>query len=395
LNTRVILALLRLHLRKVAADRSNIVWLLLMPLVFSVLMGAMFGAFGSGRLPAFLVYDGDRSEASAALAASLADTSFYRVVIADTTGSAAMAREAVVDGYGAALHIPAGFAQAVALARADSAAAVLAFHYDPDRLSAQTARTRVEEAAARIEALSAGRRAGGDGFASAAFDSLWSEPRLTMDVVPIGRRVETGLKLEHGNQHVGPAYTLMFVMMFLLMSVKDLVIERENRTLTRLSLTPVRPWALTVGLFLGPLVVGLVQMGVLLALNSLVLGIDYGDSPATLVLLGLVFTAVFTALALLLATLCRTPGQADGVGMAAGLLLSALGGLWWPLEIVPELMRRIGMALPTGQAIQIFHDLIGRGHGLADCADQLVYLLVLVLVFGAVAMRRLNRLLAA
>ena len=51
---------------------------------------------------------------------------------------------------------------------------------------------------------------------------------------------------------------------------------------------------------------------------------------------------------------------------ASARMLAALGGLWWPLEIVPAFMQELGRALPTGQIITVFHDMIGRGHGLAE-----------------------------
>ncbi len=47
--------------------------------------------------------------------------------------------------------------------------------------------------------------------------------------------------------------------------------------------------------------------------------------------------------------------------------------------------------LPTGQAITVFHDLIGRGYGLADVAPMLLGLsvwLVLLIMLATVSFRR-------
>ncbi|MBC8425223.1 ABC transporter permease, partial [bacterium] len=270
--------------------------------------------------------------------------------------------------------------------------APLAFFPDADRFSAQTARTDLETAVMHLDAERAGRRAAAGDFDEAAFDSLWANPRLKLESEFLGRREQAELKLTKGGQHTGPAYTLMFVMMFMLMSVRDVVTERRNGTLTRLRLGASSPLLLAVGLLLGPWVVGLLQMTILLVLNALVMNIDYGESIASLALLMLLFTGVSTALALVLATVCRTPGQADGVGMTASMTLAPLGGLWWPLEVVPGFMQKIGGILPTGQAITVFHDMVGRGYGLAENAGNFLGLAAWLAVLLGLATFRFRRL---
>jgi len=387
----VLRALVDVHIRKVLADKGNLFWLFGMPMMFSILMGMMFGGFvgGSGNLPEVRIYDADRSAASGDLVAGLAGSDYYTTVVADTIGSVDLARELVNDGRRTAtLYIPPGLADSLAI----GGTAYLSFFHDADRLSAQSARTDLEMVVFRLEAERAGRRAAPGDFNTARFDSLWNTPRLTLESTFLGRREQAELKLTEGGQHTGPAYTLMFVMMFMLMSVRDVVVERRNGTLTRLRLGAASPSLLAVGMLAGPWVVGLLQMTILLLLNALVMGIDYGESVASLVVLMVLFTGVSTTLALVLATFCRTPGQADGIGMTASMTLAPLGGLWWPLEVVPGFMQKIGLALPTGQGITIFHDMIGRGYGLAENATQFLGLgvwLVVLLVIATVRFRRL------
>ena len=67
----------------------------------------------------------------------------------------------------ASLHIPPAFDADLALGRT----ATLALAYDPDRASAQAARTDLEEAVLRLEYLFAGRRA----EAATAYDGLLAE----------------------------------------------------------------------------------------------------------------------------------------------------------------------------------------------------------------------------
>ena len=102
------------------------------------------------------------------------------------------------------------------------------------------------------------------------------------------------------------------------------------------------------------------------------------------------FAAFASSTSILLGTLARTGPQADGLGSGLTMALGAIGGLWWPLEVVPPFMQAIGKALPTGQAISIFHGLVGRGWGLAQAAPLLGGLLVWFMVVFAVAAGRLR-----
>ena len=364
MRRRVLVAMIGLHIRKVLVDRGNLFWLFGMPMMFSVLMGLMFGNFGGGGgLPEVRIYDADRSEVSRGLIARLEGGEAYGIAVADTVGSEDLARAMVESGKRTAtLYVPAGFADSLTA----GATARLAFFHDADRFSAQSARTDLEEQILRLEAENAGRLAADGAFDQAGFDSLWAHPRVTLKSEFLGRREQAELRLSKGGQHTGPAYTLMFVMMFMLMSVREVVRERRDGTLTRLRLGAADPSLLAMGLLLGPWVMGLIQMALLLILNAVVMGIDYGPSAASLAVLALLFTGVSSAMALVLATFCRTPGQADGLGLTASMTLAPLGGLWWPLEIVPGFMQTIGLALPTGQGITIFHDMIGRGYGLME-----------------------------
>ena len=57
----VIAAMVSLRLRRILKDRTSVVWLIGMPMVFSFLMGQMLGDWsgGPGKLPRFLVFDLD------------------------------------------------------------------------------------------------------------------------------------------------------------------------------------------------------------------------------------------------------------------------------------------------------------------------------------------------
>ncbi|MBU8870285.1 MAG: ABC transporter permease [Gemmatimonadales bacterium] len=375
MNSDLIRALVVLRLSRILKDRMGLVWLLIMPMAFSFLMGQLLGDWGGGssNLPRFMVFDLDGGAAADSLLVSLENNDRFRVVRSDTTTSETAVLDALERSrITAALFIPEGFSDP----DTESNAHPLRLFYDSDRLSSQTVRTLLEKSVLKVNTLHAAQSLvwrdlqnplptdRSERFDSAEFEDRWDEPRISVTSSTLGRVEEDGLVLTKASQHVGPAYTIFFVMMFLMTSAKDLVTERKEGTLARLVTSRASSLDLVLGFFLGGMTVGLVQAGTLLALNSLAFGIDYGTSAGGLVLVVVLMAGVSSAGAVLLGSVARSGAQAEGLGMAVTMIMAALGGLWWPLEIVPEFMQSLGKCIPTGQAITVFHDMIGRGHGI-------------------------------
>jgi len=386
MNTQIIMALIKIRILRVFRDRTNLVWLFIMPMVFSLIMGQLMGNWdnsGNVRKPKFMVYDLDGGPAADQLLARLVDQEKFLMVRADTTITEERARRLVEDGrITAALFIPADFSEA---AEAGLNASLKLF-YDSDRLSSQTVRTQLDETLLTVNTLTAaqtlvsvpdsdgrvpsGRSAQLD---ESVFHESWTNPRVTLDAGTLGRQEKLDFPLTRSAQHVGPSYTLFFMMMFLMMSAKDLVDERRNRTLARLMISRASSLDLVMGFFLGGFILGLIQASVLLILNMMPpFSVDYGDSLLGLVLVIVLFGGFCSAASVLLGSIARSGPQADGLGMTFTMALAALGGLWWPLEIVPDFMQKLGHSLPSGQAISVFHDMIGRGYGVVELSGWLI-----------------------
>jgi ABC-2 type transport system permease protein len=401
MNLQVIGAMVRLRLLRTLRDRAGLVWMFVMPMVFSYMMGMLMGDWSNGAPPKrrVVVYDQDRGPAVERLLAPLRAHERFEVVVVDSAATDARAR-ALTDNGGATavLRIPAGFSGAMA----GGAKVDLQLTVDGNRLSSQTARSVVDRSLLRMNTEQAARslvaapgttpgRNAALAFDEKSFAAGWDQPRMRLQASTLGRLPTSDWGLTRAAQHAGPAYVLFFMLMFMMVSAKDLVQERQDRTLARLVISRASSFDLVAGYFLGGMVIGLVQGAILLGMNALAFGLDYGDSPAALVAVVVMFAAFASSASILLGTLARTGPQADGLGSGLTMALGAIGGLWWPLEVVPPFMQAIGKALPTGQAISIFHGLVGRGWGLGESAPLLGGLAVWFVAVFALAAARLRR----
>jgi len=160
-----------------------------------------------------------------------------------------------------------------------------------------------------------------------------------------------------------------------------LLTDREAGHLERLLAWPVSTGAVVTAQFLSIGLLGLVE-----ALYFLVLGRLFGQSPGPhpLALFGVLALMVTAAsgLGVLLGSTLRTARQAAALGIFITLALSALGGCWWPLEILPPAMKTLAMALPTGQAMHaIVRLMVWR-----DPPSALVGYLVYMVFFAALSL---------
>jgi ABC-2 type transport system permease protein len=152
--------------------------------------------------------------------------------------------------------------------------------------------------------------------------------------------------------------TVAFVLAMLAISVVPtyLATYREKGILRRLATTPVRP----SGLLLAQLAMG---MGMALVAVTLVLGVGivaFGAAvprqlPGYLVALVLAAAASF-AVGLLIAAVAPSGKAASGIGTILFFPMMFLAGLYFPREVMPAVLRRIGDFTPLGAGVQALQD---------------------------------------
>jgi len=92
-----------------------------------------------------------------------------------------------------------------------------------------------------------------------------------------------------------------------------------------------------------------------------------------------------TGYGVMVGTIASTEQQAAIVGSLSILLLSALGGLWVPTYIMPELMRHISVLSPLNWALEGFYELFLRGGGVKDIIIDSAKLMIFFVATMSVA----------
>jgi ABC-2 type transport system permease protein len=207
-------------------------------------------------------------------------------------------------------------------------------------------------------------------------------PRVTVtqSFAGTGRPVASG-----AGQSIPGMLTMFMIMTVLIGGTQSLTAEKLHGTLSRLATTPMSRGEIIMGKLLHLGMVGFIQALVLMAAGELIgvtglFGIEFTWGPYWWVVAIFVipFSFAVSGLTLLIGGLFRTTQQAESLGWLFGMIFSALGGCWWPLEIMPRTAQIIGWFFPTYWSMTALHGVVTFGRGF----DAIVVPGLIVTAFG-------------
>ncbi|SEC62989.1 ABC-2 type transport system permease protein [Amycolatopsis tolypomycina] len=375
-------------LKRMLRDRVAAFFMVLLPLVVILVIGATVGGQSTPRLGVVPA----TGPLAAGLVGDLGTAGGLRTTVFDGEPAARDAlRRNEVD---AVLLIPAQFDETLASGR-DIRLPLLAGGFTG---SGQAASQAVSAAVARhaktVQAAAfAAAEAGGD---LAGRLPLATAVERVVPVVPVTGEVVNGSSdiLPAGFTYSAPTMLVLFVFVNSVAAGAALVENRRLGIHTRVLAAPVRARDIILGESLYYLGLALLQSALIVGAGAALFGVRWGD-PVAAAALVLTWAVVGTGAGMFAGTLFRTPEQAAALGTTSGVALGMLGGCMWPLEIVPDAVRALGHLTPQAWAVDAWTTLLSRGGGLADILLPLGVLATFAAALLAAASWRLNRTLTA
>ena len=199
---------------------------------------------------------------------------------------------------------------------------------------------------------------------------------------------KTGDKLiPNAVQHNVPAWTI-FAMFFIVIPLSGSIMKEKNEgSVFRLHTMPGSYLLLVSGKIIVYVIVCLIQFLLMLSVGLLFLPmlglpvLDVGNSFTGIFILTLATAFAATGYGVLVGSLASTEQQGALMGSLSILLLSALGGVWVPTYIMPEVMRNISAFSPLNWSLEGFYKLFLRG----DEAGAILMNAAKLLAFGMAA----------
>jgi ABC-2 type transport system permease protein len=358
-----------LDLKLMVKDKAFFFWVLIFPLVFILIFGNLFKSSRTDTKASLTVLNQDKGKWGAYFTDKLKAPGIELTVLA-----------AAPKEYYRMLVIPADFSQKIEKRAVQ--ALLLKKDSEANLQAGAVAATKIVQAIAKLiaELIMYGNR-----DMKAFFDSR----SPYKDLVLVRTRLPEGtiVKIPSGFDHTIPGILVQFVMMMVLIYGGISVMEdRKRRVLARILYSSASFAELFGGKFLGRVLMGLLQSTILIITGMLLFHLNVGNIWLAFLNI-LVFTLAMAALSIFVGSVLKKEELIVGVSVLTANMFAALGGCWWPAELVPPAFRTLGMISPAYWAMDTFHKVIFFGKGFQAIWPNLLVLLAFTAVFMVLALR--------
>ena len=131
---------------------------------------------------------------------------------------------------------------------------------------------------------------------------------------------------------------------------------------------------------------GLLQAFILIITGKIFFNLNLGNNVLALFLI-VAFSTAIASLSIFLGSVLKKEDLLIGVSIMLANIFAALGGCWWPIELVPQSIRTLGMISPAYWAMDAFHKIVFFSKGLNDILINFVVLFVFAGIFTFLAIR--------
>ena len=390
-------------MQQLMRDRRTFIFLLIMPILFTILFGFLFSGGDEEvdpRLPLGFVKLDDGLLADG-LEAELEKSDVFRLVV-DEEATLEQLREMVAeDQLAGVLVVPADYDESLRNGEVPRLPLIITSNTTTGvslkqglvpvamRLhsAALTALLSVEAYESHTDfADEAAKQAYFDqGFEKAL--ASWESPPIQINSTATGQApaVEGEAQEENPFLHSSPGMMMQFAIAGLLGAAEIIVNERKSRSLQRLLTTSISRAEILLGHYLAMFLTIFLQMMILMVFGQLFLDLNYFTDPAAGLIMAVTISLSIAALGLLIGALAKTPENAVVFSLIPMFILSGLGGAWVPLEFTSETVQFIGHFSPVAWGMDGIKNILGRGMGLEGAWLPAGMLLLFTVVFFGLA----------
>ncbi|MRH45068.1 ABC transporter permease subunit [Aquibacillus halophilus] len=380
-----ILAIAVFELKKVFKNPHSYILMFGMPLLFTLIFGGLL-TNGEEVKPSIIVVDNDESRLSQAFIDDVKNKNFMSVSIASFEHADTEFNDSNISGY---VQIDRGFEEKMLKGESP----VILFKHSPSFNGTIMVNQILTNSVKRVKigatASMAYSAITGDNKENIHEDIL-SELVATSNGIEITLITKSEELVTMNNMSARSAgFTIMFVMMATLISTGVILEAKQTGVWYRLMSTPIAKLELILGYLLAFFLIGWVQFGILMLASTVLFDVYWGNILGNIVLISSILLSTI-GIGLFIAGLVRTTEQQAVFGNLVIISTCMLGGVFWPLEIVPDFMLQVAKFVPQYWALEGFTELAVRGGTVVDILGQIIILLAFTVLFLGVGLTRVR-----
>ncbi|WP_010171087.1 ABC transporter permease [Bacillus coahuilensis] len=376
------------EIQRLVKKPQSYILMFAMPLLFTLIFGSLFGEQESVVKADILIVDEDQSELSQSMIHHLQQSSvFHTLEVASVTKGTLLIKEKEADGM---VVIQKGFQQTII----NGEDPTISFVHHPELVDTTAISNLLNDLVTSTQIKGVGSQKWSEITAqdwSVLFASLSTEENgLSESLIEKSTITKSEDSKNIQNMPARAAgFTIMFVMIVMISVTGTMLEAKQNGVWYRLMSTPISRVQLLGGYLLSFFLIGWIQFAVLMIATNLLFGVVWGDPLGLIVLVSAVLVCV-VGLGLFIAGLSKTVEQQSSIGNIVIISTCMLGGVYWPLEIVPDFMKTLSEFVPQTWAMKGFEELIARGGGPFDIILPVAVLLLFATLFLSIGLTRIK-----
>ncbi|MGV3489010.1 MAG: ABC transporter permease [Tuberibacillus sp.] len=356
-----------------------------MPLLFTLLFGSLLG--GGSSKPVIAWVDQDHSFLSVDYAKNIKENTMFRIKAVSASKAKELFSNKDVSGI---ITIEKGFQKELL----DGGSPSVQFKHGPEFSSAvavnQILNNRIDQMHVVVTGAKRGERLSGTQNWKSFYQSIDKELGASTASVNVQTISKNKNQLEMNNMSARSAGFSILFLMIVMVSVTGTILEaKRSGVWMRMMAVPSGRFQILAGYFLSFFLIGWVQFAVLMVSSSLLFGVSWGNLAAVFVLVSALLLSVI-GLGLAIAGFAKTTEQQAALGNLIVASTCMLGGVYWPLDIVPKVMQKIADFVPQKWAMDGFTEVIARGGTIPDILMPVSILLGFAALFIIIGMSRIK-----
>ena len=154
---------------------------------------------------------------------------------------------------------------------------------------------------------------------------------------------------------------------------------------------PVTRTEILLSKYFFSMAIGIIQLMVLFIFSWAIFDVDIFSNFFNLIIVIFVSASAAVSFGMIITSHATSLSQANGIAALLILVMSALGGSWFPTFLFPDWMQVIAKFTLTYWSVEAFQQILWRQAELSSITFNIIILIIISIVFNSYAIARFNR----
>jgi ABC-2 type transport system permease protein len=186
-------------------------------------------------------------------------------------------------------------------------------------------------------------------------------------------------------------WAMMFLLFSLTGAATSMFEEKQEGTLRRMLSMPITRAQILWSKYIYSILLGVIQLLILFFFSWIFFDVAIFSNFFNLLVVILASAAAAVSFGMLITSFAKSLQQASGLSTLFILIMSALGGSWFPVSFLPEWMQYLSKATLTYWSVEAFLQVLWRQSDFMGILTNVIVLLIIAILINSYALLRFKR----